>query len=364
MANLPNGKIMRVQVPPGAQPGTRLRVTYLDKGPTDGSMKSGDSVRLLTRIGGKTHQLTPNTSETEGDQRLIWVPTDSKSPVPPFTITLASPSAARGAIITDGDSVVLLLARDPRSAVTVSPDGFVAVMSGKSPTPFTLHVDRQQETKKDAPPVSGTTTGPGAAGVVGAGIFGSLAAAAITQFAEDARRTSQRGGGAEHAMMAAAAAAMAPTVARAVDTRYGNNPLQLFNDLKTISGVMNGASRAAGQAAIHTANTPEGAALLQGMAAMALTNMNQAQQRGPSNVGVPRARTGPSAGMDRTAIEGYPTNVVKEGAPVENCIICLDDMAPGNTCRRLPCFHSFHKGCIDAWLARNSSCPICKRNVR
>mmetsp|Transcript_6388 Transcript_6388/g.8873 ORF Transcript_6388/g.8873 Transcript_6388/m.8873 type:complete len:108 (+) Transcript_6388:54-377(+) len=66
--------------------------------------------------------------------------------------------------------------------------------------------------------------------------------------------------------------------------------------------------------------------------------------------------------LDQKTIDRFPTNVVNKGTSEENCCICMDEMKAGSVCRRLPCFHSFHQECIDGWLRRNASCPICKRD--
>ncbi|XP_070144785.1 E3 ubiquitin-protein ligase znrf2 [Drosophila kikkawai] len=39
------------------------------------------------------------------------------------------------------------------------------------------------------------------------------------------------------------------------------------------------------------------------------------------------------------------------------CVICLDDLSPGDTIARLPCLCIYHKGCIDRWFEVNRSCP-------
>lgn len=44
----------------------------------------------------------------------------------------------------------------------------------------------------------------------------------------------------------------------------------------------------------------------------------------------------------------------------EPCSICHEPMCPGEQCRRLPCFHLFHKNCIDRWLRLKGSCPLDK----
>ena len=45
------------------------------------------------------------------------------------------------------------------------------------------------------------------------------------------------------------------------------------------------------------------------------------------------------------------------------CVICLEDNAKGDSQKCLSCPHSFHKECIDRWLKRVASCPICKKEV-
>lgn len=45
------------------------------------------------------------------------------------------------------------------------------------------------------------------------------------------------------------------------------------------------------------------------------------------------------------------------------CSICLNDMLPSDSVRRLPCGHAFHCSCIDLWLLRCADCPLCKRTV-
>jgi len=104
-----------------------------------------------------------------------------------------------------------------------------------------------------------------------------------------------------------------------------------------------------------------------GMAAMAMgTNGRAAAPRRRTDQAGTTTRRRPtgSAGqkLDQNTIDRFPTNVVKKGAPEENCCICMDEIRAGSVCRRLPCFHTFHQECIDGWLRRNASCPICKRD--
>jgi hypothetical protein len=46
-------------------------------------------------------------------------------------------------------------------------------------------------------------------------------------------------------------------------------------------------------------------------------------------------------------------------AAADTCTICLREFEAGVLLRRLPCLHSFHQPCIDAWMASNNTCPVC-----
>ncbi|KAF8011445.1 hypothetical protein BT93_J1918 [Corymbia citriodora subsp. variegata] len=44
-----------------------------------------------------------------------------------------------------------------------------------------------------------------------------------------------------------------------------------------------------------------------------------------------------------------------------SCVVCLEEFKIGDKCRLLPiCRHSFHAECVDAWLLKMASCPICR----
>lgn len=46
---------------------------------------------------------------------------------------------------------------------------------------------------------------------------------------------------------------------------------------------------------------------------------------------------------------------------VENCTICYEDQ---NNPTKMKCNHSFCKVCIDKWLEKHSTCPICRAVVK
>ena len=50
-------------------------------------------------------------------------------------------------------------------------------------------------------------------------------------------------------------------------------------------------------------------------------------------------------------------------AAVQDCAVCLEAPQPGEVVRTLGCLHAFHKDCIDKWLQRSTTCPVCKHAV-
>ncbi|PNW71369.1 hypothetical protein CHLRE_16g651400v5 [Chlamydomonas reinhardtii] len=56
-----------------------------------------------------------------------------------------------------------------------------------------------------------------------------------------------------------------------------------------------------------------------------------------------------------------PTEDGVDGA--DTCAICLCDFEEGERVKHLPCKHFYHIACIDTWLGRDITCPLCKDNV-
>lgn len=53
-----------------------------------------------------------------------------------------------------------------------------------------------------------------------------------------------------------------------------------------------------------------------------------------------------------------------EGELEEDCPICLHPVQAGEQVRELTaCGHVFHRSCVDLWLLRSASCPLCKGTV-
>ncbi|KAL1188771.1 E3 ubiquitin-protein ligase SDIR1 [Cardamine amara subsp. amara] len=68
-------------------------------------------------------------------------------------------------------------------------------------------------------------------------------------------------------------------------------------------------------------------------------------------------------GASTHRINNLPESTVQTDNFEETCVICLETPTIGDTIRHLPCLHKFHKDCIDPWLGRSKSCPVCKSSV-
>ncbi|CAK9155890.1 unnamed protein product [Ilex paraguariensis] len=68
-------------------------------------------------------------------------------------------------------------------------------------------------------------------------------------------------------------------------------------------------------------------------------------------------------GVSFDQMNGLPQSTVQTDNFDEVCAICLETPTIGDTIRHLPCLHKFHKDCIDPWLRRKTSCPVCKSSI-
>lgn len=68
-----------------------------------------------------------------------------------------------------------------------------------------------------------------------------------------------------------------------------------------------------------------------------------------------------AAAVAASMIDQLPVGRVPSGTKPTQCVVCLEDMEPGQDVRSLPCMHVFHKHCIDRWLTscgQTMRCPI------
>ncbi|KAK3027932.1 hypothetical protein RJ639_039399 [Escallonia herrerae] len=74
-------------------------------------------------------------------------------------------------------------------------------------------------------------------------------------------------------------------------------------------------------------------------------------------------------GLSQDSIKKLPIYKIYSTETMEachetSCAICLRDFKDGDDARKLPsCTHSFHLDCIDEWLTRHASCPMCREDV-
>ncbi|KAK4264165.1 hypothetical protein QN277_025377 [Acacia crassicarpa] len=71
-------------------------------------------------------------------------------------------------------------------------------------------------------------------------------------------------------------------------------------------------------------------------------------------------------GLSGDSLKKLPHHVILKDMKPENlcCTICLQDIEVGEVARSLPrCGHSFHLNCVDRWLVKNDSCPVCRQYV-
>jgi len=52
-----------------------------------------------------------------------------------------------------------------------------------------------------------------------------------------------------------------------------------------------------------------------------------------------------------------------ENECIEKCSICLCNYIDDEELRILPCLHEFHKCCIDPWISRIVTCPLCRYDI-
>ncbi|KAL4295846.1 hypothetical protein GQ457_12G022960 [Hibiscus cannabinus] len=74
-----------------------------------------------------------------------------------------------------------------------------------------------------------------------------------------------------------------------------------------------------------------------------------------------------SSGIDKKAVESLPFfrfSSLRGSKRGLECVVCLSKFEDTEILRLLPqCKHGFHIDCIDQWLEKHSSCPLCRQKV-
>ncbi|KAH9286910.1 RING finger protein [Echinococcus granulosus] len=70
----------------------------------------------------------------------------------------------------------------------------------------------------------------------------------------------------------------------------------------------------------------------------------------------------------RKALKQLPVKCLNQVDPLisegfDQCAICIEVFKPQDLIRSLPCRHMYHRACIDPWLLKHRSCPLCKQNI-
>lgn len=47
----------------------------------------------------------------------------------------------------------------------------------------------------------------------------------------------------------------------------------------------------------------------------------------------------------------------------DQCSICLTKLVSGAVVKKLPCDHEFHNHCLNQWLEKHPTCPLCRTDV-
>ena len=70
-----------------------------------------------------------------------------------------------------------------------------------------------------------------------------------------------------------------------------------------------------------------------------------------------------SKGLSKKELNSLKITKYLAGNKKDKCLICLGWIEDKEEIRNLKCKHFFHRHCIDNWLSKNKTCPICKGNV-
>ncbi|KAG2297903.1 hypothetical protein Bca4012_009091 [Brassica carinata] len=85
-----------------------------------------------------------------------------------------------------------------------------------------------------------------------------------------------------------------------------------------------------------------------------------------SPVGLEDFVNGDGSGKERrspaskSSVESMPRVVIGGDKEVGGCPICLEEWVEGDVAAEMPCKHEFHSKCVEEWLGRHATCPLCR----
>ncbi|XP_031489987.1 RING-H2 finger protein ATL7-like isoform X2 [Nymphaea colorata] len=74
----------------------------------------------------------------------------------------------------------------------------------------------------------------------------------------------------------------------------------------------------------------------------------------------------PEVGLKKEIREMLPVIIFKESFLIREtqCSVCLGDYESNERLQQIPsCGHTFHMECIDSWLTKNTTCPLCRTSL-
>lgn len=74
-------------------------------------------------------------------------------------------------------------------------------------------------------------------------------------------------------------------------------------------------------------------------------------------------RGNPAQGADIDALPSRTLQGTDHLGEQTKCLICLEEFGDGDDVMTLPCLHIYHKKCVEQWLGRDNSCPVCKTPI-
>lgn len=67
--------------------------------------------------------------------------------------------------------------------------------------------------------------------------------------------------------------------------------------------------------------------------------------------------------MDQSHVDSHAPPEIQADKEGDTCPICYETISLQESVRRLKCMHVYHKKCIDPWLRRKFTCPMCRATV-